>query len=59
MGSHALNDKACNRYSLLRKLLRVTAYVRRFIQNIKDKILDEAKVVGNLSVDEITGAERV
>ena len=48
-----------NRYSSLRRLLKVTAYVRRFIQNIKHKMLDEEKVVEKLSVDDITGAERV
>ena len=57
--SYISNIIDINRYSSLGKLLRVTAYVRRFVQNIKHKALGEETEVGKLSVGEITGAERV
>ena len=48
-----------NRCSSLGKLLRVTAYVRRFINNIKSRITGKGKAVGSLEVDEIGLAEKL
>ena len=45
-----------NRYSKIGKLLRVTAYVLRFIRNVKDKKSELSH--GRLSVSEIRQAEK-
>ena len=46
-----------NRYCTLGKLLRVTAYVQRFISNLKNKLAKNEVNVGRLSLDEIEKAE--
>ena len=43
----------CNKYSSLQRLLRVTAYVKRFIHNISRK----ERITGPLSTNEIQEAE--
>ena len=48
-----------NRCSSLRKLLRVTAYIRRFINNIKSRMTGKGKAVESLEVDEVAQAERL
>ena len=48
-----------NRCSSLRKLLRVIAYIRRFINNIKSRMTGKGKAVESLEVDEIAQAERL
>ena len=47
------------RYSSLRKLLRVTAYVKRFIENMKRKRVGVEMKVGRIEVDEIRQAEMI
>ena len=47
-----------NKYSKLGKLLRVTAYVLRFIRNVKDKKSGSELSHGRLSVSEIRQAEK-
>ena len=47
-----------NRYSTFGKLLRVTAYVLRFIRNLKDRKEGKELETGNLSVTEIRQAEK-
>ena len=46
-----------SRYSTLGKLLRVTAYVKRFVNNLKKRLAKEEIAVGRLSIDEIERAE--
>ena len=46
-----------NKYNTLGKLLRVTAYVQRFINNLKNKLAKSEVNVGRLSIDEIEKAE--
>ena len=46
-----------NRYSKLGKLLRVTAYVQRFISNLKNRLAKKEVNVGRLEVDDIEKAE--
>ena len=43
----------CNKYSSLQRLLRVTAYVKRFVHNIRRK----ERITGPLSTNEIQEAE--
>ena len=47
-----------SKYSSSRKLFRVTAWVRRFIENIKNLREGRALRVGDLCVEEVEGAER-
>ena len=47
------------KYSKINKLYRVTAYVKRFISNIKAKKRGVQSLKGELSAEEIVGAERV
>ena len=47
-----------NQYSKLGKLLRVTAYVLRFIRNVKDKEKGSELSHGRLSVSEVRQAEK-
>ncbi|XP_065052637.1 uncharacterized protein LOC135681915, partial [Rhopilema esculentum] len=46
-----------NKYSKLGKLLRVTAYVQRFISNLKNRLAKKEVNVGRLEVDDIEKAE--
>ena len=46
-----------NRFSSLGKLLRVTAYVRRFVNNIKGRMTSKGRAVERLEVEEIDQAE--
>ena len=48
-----------DRFSNLGKLLRVTAYVKRFIENIKLKKEGKELKTGNMSVEELEKAERL
>ena len=45
------------RFSTLGKLIRVTAYIQRFINNLKKRLAKNEINVGRLSVDEIEKAE--
>ena len=56
-GVHSIIE--IERYSSLRKLLRVTAYVKRFIENIKRKKAGVEMKVGRIEVDEIRKAEMI
>ena len=47
-----------SKYGTLAKLLRVTAYVLRFVQNLKSKKLKEELKTGLLSVGELEAAEK-
>ena len=47
------------KYSKVNKLYRVTAYVKRFISNTKAMKRGPQKLKGELSAEEIVGAERV
>ena len=47
------------RYSSLRKLLRVTAYVKRFIENMERKRVGVEMKFGRIEVDEIRQAEMI
>ena len=45
------------RFSCVRKLLRVTAWVKRFVDNLKRKVRSEEPVIKYLSIQEIDDAE--
>ena len=47
------------RFNSLTKLLRVTAWVKRFVNNLKHKKEKRKLEKGNLAVEEIIGAERI
>ena len=47
------------RYSTLERLLHVTAYVRRFIENMKKRKEGKEIKLDELSVEEIRGAEKI
>ena len=46
-----------NNYSTLQRLVRVTAWIRRFIDNAKASAIQEEKRAGRLGVDELKCAE--
>ena len=46
-----------NRYSTLRKILRITAYVCRFINNLKKKLANEEIKFGKVEVEKTEKAE--
>ena len=45
------------RFSMMNKLLRVTAYVSRFIHNLRMKINKQTLVTGDVSLKEMATAE--
>ena len=47
-----------DRFNKLRKLLIVTAYVQRYILNLKKKRAGDNLITGNVSVDELKNAEK-
>ena len=48
-----------NRFSRLGRLLRVTAYVQRFIKNMKSRLQKAELNVGNVSPEEMESAEKM
>ena len=48
-----------DRYGSLEKVLRVTAYVMRFVKNLKEKKAKRELDIGKLKVEETEEAERV
>ena len=53
------NIMEVDRFSSINKLLRVTAFVLRFMSNLQAKKLGRTKQVNELSAQEIQGAERI
>ena len=45
-----------SKYSDISKLLRIVAYVKRFVDNLKAKIADKDPFLGDLNTEEIANA---
>ena len=51
------NIFSLEKYNSFEKLIRITSFVLRFIDNIKLKLENKTLVVGNLTPDEINHAK--
>ena len=53
------NDISCENHSSAKHSFRVTAYVIRFVQNLKRRVKGEDCVIGELSLEEFLDAKNL